>query len=259
MLTASYVGGTPNMSAVQLAFGIDEELFGQAFLCDVVASSIYLVVVMVFAKRVLGLFMKPYKSNGTEMEEDILHSRFHDLPFWKRARNVGTGLLLAALVMAAALGSGMLFYGDMKSIDMAYLMLLITLLSVGLSFIPKLRNMPGNYETGDYLFCIFFLALGSMTNFTELINVNGYYLLYTLIILFGSFFLHILLAWMLRIDRDTLVITSAAGIMSPPFIPAISGAIKNKELMVPGIAAGIVGLAAANIAAIFIGKLLLQW
>jgi len=259
MLTASYVGGTANMSAVQLAFGIDEELFGQAFLCDVAASSVYLIVVMVFGRSLLSLFLRPYKSSGNATEEVALHSRFRELPFLKRSRNVVIGLLCAALVVAVSIGSGIALYGDMKSIDMAYLMVMVTALSVTLSFLPKLRNMPGNYETGDYLFCVFFLALGSLTDFNELIAINGYYLLFTVIILFGSFTLHIILARIFRIDRDTLIVTSAAGIMSPPFIPAITSAIRNKELLVPGIAVGILGLAAGNLAGIFIGKLLLQW
>jgi uncharacterized membrane protein len=56
-----------------------------------------------------------------------------------------------------------------------------------------------------------------------------------------------------------MIITSAAGIMSPPFIPAISNAIKNKDLMAPGIAVGIVGLALGNVLGIFVVKFLLSF
>jgi uncharacterized membrane protein len=56
-----------------------------------------------------------------------------------------------------------------------------------------------------------------------------------------------------------MIITSAAGIMSPPFIPAIANAIKNKDLMAPGIAVGIVGLALGNVLGIFVVKFLLSF
>lgn len=259
MLTATYVGGTPNMAAIQRVFGIDDTLFAQAYFCDVAASSIYLLFVMVFAQKLLSRFMKSYQPHGNAHAEEALQDSFRRLPLHRKALNVLTGLGLSVAVFAGSLGAGLWVYGSIKSIDMAFLMIMITLVSVGLSFIPKLRNMPGNYETGDYLFCVFFLALGTMTDFMELLNINGVIFLYTLLILFGAFFLHILLGKLLGVDHDTVLITSAAGIMSPPFIPAISGALKNRELLVPGMAVAIIGLAAGNILGILIGKLLVQW
>jgi uncharacterized membrane protein len=259
MLTATYVGGTPNMAAIQKAFHIDDTLFGQAFLCDVAASSLYLLLVMTVAQRALALWMKPYKPHGNTHAEEVLQDTFRHLSLSRKALNVATGLLLSVLILAASIGLGIVVYGDMKSIDTAFLILLVTLISVGISFVPRIRNLPGNYETGDYLFCVFFLALGTLTNFHELLNINGTIFLYTAIILFGSFLLHILLGKLLGVDHDTVLVTSAAGIMSPPFIPAISAALKNRELLVPGMAVAIIGLAAGNILGILIGKILLQW
>ena len=139
-----------------------------------------------------------------------------------------------------------------------FIILSITVLAVIISFVPPIRNNDWNYKTGDYLFCVFFILLGSLTRFDELVKINLIYLLYTFILLFGSVIVHIFLCKLCKIDQDTMIITSAAGIMSPPFIPAISNAIKNKDLLVPGIAVAIIGLAAANILGIFVGKLLLQ-
>jgi uncharacterized membrane protein len=66
MLTGTYVGGTPNMAAVKIAFGINEKLYDQIFLCDAIASSFYLLFVMVFAQRVLVFFLKKYPSIPNE-------------------------------------------------------------------------------------------------------------------------------------------------------------------------------------------------
>lgn len=256
MMAGTYIGGTPNMSAVQTALQVDKAIFTQAFLSDVAMSSIYLVFVMIFAQRILKIFMQPYKSTVTADDGHEEIAPLASVSPAKRIRNITISLVAGILVMGTALGGWYALHGSLEHIDMAYLMITITLLGVAASFIAPLRKMPGNYETGDYLFAVFFMALGSLTDFQALLHVNGYYMLFTAIVLFGGLALHILLGYLLRIDHDTLVITSAAGIMSPPFIPAIAGALKNRELVVPGIAAGIIGLAAGNVLGILMGKLL---
>jgi uncharacterized membrane protein len=143
--------------------------------------------------------------------------------------------------------------------SMVFVILSITLLSVAFSFIPSIRKNGWNFKTGDYFFCFFFTLLGTLTNFKSIYTIPPTYIQYTFLLLFGSVIIHVILCKLCRIDRDTMIITSAAGVMSPPFIPAIANAIKNKDLLVPGIAVGIIGLAAGNILGIFIVKFLTQF
>jgi uncharacterized membrane protein len=65
--------------------------------------------------------------------------------------------------------------------------------------------------------------------------------------LFGSFILHLIFAYIFRIDTDTFLITSAAGIMSPPFIPSMVNVLGNKDILVPAMAVAIIGLAVGNV------------
>jgi hypothetical protein len=44
-----------------------------------------------------------------------------------------------------------------------------------------------------------------------------------------TFSLHMLFAWLLRIDRDTAIISSVAFIFSPPFVPPVAVAFNNKN------------------------------
>jgi uncharacterized membrane protein len=254
MTTGTYVGGTPNMAAVKIAFGIDEKLYDQIFLCDAVASSVYLLFVMVFAQKLFNFILKKYvplKGGEDSKNESIdLSKPFFKIPF---------GVLLAVLVFAVPVILWMLFTGSMENMSMVFVILSITILAVLLSFVPSIRNNQWNFKIGDYLFSVFFTFLGTLTYFNDLVNLNPNYVLFTFIILFGSVFIHFVLCKIFRIDTDTMIITSAAGIMSPPFIPAIANAIKNKDLMAPGIAVGIVGLALGNVLGIFVVKFLLQF
>lgn len=251
MTTGTYVGGTPNMAAVKIAFGIDEKLYDQIFLCDAVASSVYLLFIMVFAQKIFNLILKKYvplKENHDSTNESVDLSK----PFLK----IPVGILLAILVFAVSVLLWILFTGGMENMSMVFVILSITILGVLLSFIPFVRNNPWNFKTGDYLFSVFFTFLGTLTYFNDLVNLNPSYVLFTFIILFGSVFIHFIFCKIFKIDTDTMIITSAAGIMSPPFIPAIANAIKNKDLMAPGIVVGIVGLALGNVLGIFVVEFL---
>jgi uncharacterized membrane protein len=63
---------------------------------------------------------------------------------------------------------------------------------------------------------------------------------------FGSLILHIILAKIFKIDSDNFLITSAAFIFSPPFVPLVANALKNKDVIVTGITGGVIGYVLGN-------------
>jgi uncharacterized membrane protein len=66
-------------------------------------------------------------------------------------------------------------------------------------------------------------------------------LAYVTFTVFACLLLHVVLAKIFKIDADTLIITSVAGICSPPLVPMVAAALKNKEVMVSGVITGIIG------------------
>ena len=60
----------------------------------------------------------------------------------------------------------------------------------------------------------------------------------------------------LRIDADTTVICSVSFICSPPFVPMMAAAMKNRRVIVIGLSAGIIGYAAGNYLGFLISQLL---
>lgn len=257
MLAATYIGGTPNMAAVKIAFSIPDTIYNQAFLCDVLASSVYLLFMMVFSARVLGWVLKKgTKHNDEEADSADVKEEY---TLYKPALKIFSGIFLAIFIFIIPVALWWLMVGSIKNMSMVYVILMITLLSVGFSFIKKIRLNNWNFKTGNYIFSLFFGLLGSLTHFSELYQIPWYLIGYTFLILFGSVGIHIIFCRLAGISRDIMIITSAAGIMSPPFIPAIASSIKNKSLIVPGIAVGVIGLAAGNVLGIFMVKLLLNF
>ena len=61
-----------------------------------------------------------------------------------------------------------------------------------------------------------------------------------------NFLLQLLLSRWFKVDADTLIITSAALLCSPPFVPVVAAALNKRSLVVPGLTIGIVGYALGN-------------
>ena len=62
----------------------------------------------------------------------------------------------------------------------------------------------------------------------------------------GSMILHIILSKIFKIDSDTTIICSVALICSPPFVPVVASALKNRQIIVSGLSIGIIGYAIGN-------------
>jgi uncharacterized membrane protein len=139
---------------------------------------------------------------------------------------------------------------------MIAIILTITTLGLGASFIPKINRIRKSFQLGMYLIVVFSMAIASMADIRMLFNMSGGLFFFVLIAVFGSFIIQALLSSLLRIDADTTIITSTAFVFSPPFVPVVAGAIKNKEVIISGITVGLIGYAIGNYLGISLSYLL---
>jgi uncharacterized membrane protein len=95
-----------------------------------------------------------------------------------------------------------------------------------------------------------------MANFSNF-SLHSIYLFFNIgFVIFGSIILQLIFSKIFKIDVDTTIISSTALICSPPFVPVIAGAIKNKEIIFSGLTIGIIGYAIGNYLGIFMAYLL---
>jgi uncharacterized membrane protein len=67
---------------------------------------------------------------------------------------------------------------------------------------------------------------------------------------------HVGLSRIFKVDTDTTIITITSLTYSPPFVPAVAAAIRNKEVILTGITNGIIGYAIGNYLGVFIAYIL---
>ncbi|RMF24976.1 MAG: DUF819 family protein [Bacteroidetes bacterium] len=251
MLVGVYTGGTPNMNAVGIALGAEENLFVYLNAADILCGGVVLVFFTSVAHRCYGWLLPDYP--GPRDGPGAQHQARRAFGW----RQVLLNLALALAVGAAALALTYLLSGGLEQVGL--LILLLSALSVGLSFSPRIRNLPGTFETGDYLLLMFCVAVGMLADFGDLYLRGGTIVAFTAAVLGGTLLLHLLLCRLLRIDRDTALITATAALYGPPFIGQVASVIGNRRLVFAGIATGLAGYAIGNFLGIGMAHLLQQW
>jgi len=79
---------------------------------------------------------------------------------------------------------------------------------------------------------------------------------YVFLVIFGSLFIQAILSKIFKVDTDTFIITSTAFICSPPFVPVVAGALKNREILFSGLTVGIIGYAIGNYLGVLVSLIL---
>jgi uncharacterized membrane protein len=249
MLTGVYTGGTPNLAAIKLALNVRDEVYILSHTYDMLLSAFFLLFAMSVAQRVLLLWLKPYEYSNNNIGFQIDNSSSKDKkPFFYFTRKSVLVPLLIAIGLAVlifAIGGGLSMLVPENS-SMAVAILSITTLGIAASFIPKINKTEKTFDAGMYLILIFSVVVASMADFRNL-NINAVHLfLYITLCVFGSFIIHIILAKIFNVDADNVIVVSTALTCSPPFVPVVASALKNKEIILSGITVGIIGYAIGN-------------
>ena len=262
IITGMYTGGTLNAAALQTIFNIKGETYVLINSYDIIISFVYFVFLFTcgikFFRRLYGQKAAVVANNGDDiMAVDSAESV--ENPYMKILSRAGMKQLaviapVTILLVAVSAGVALLLPGEWF---MIIFILLLTTLGVVCSFNRKIRSLDLSYYAGMYLIYIFSMVIASMADFSNLNLADGInQLAFMVIAVFLSLTLHAIFCRLMRVDADSMVISSVAFINSPPFVPMVVAVMKNKSVLVTGLAAGVVGYAAGNHLGVLIGKLL---
>lgn len=244
-----YTGGTPNLAAIKAALAIPPDTFLLVHTYDTLITFIYLIFVVAVGQKLFLNFLPAFKkrSDSETTDENVceteeIRSYGELLKPEKRKPLAGTLLLSVIIFIIAYLVSKILPPG----ISTSAAILTITTLGIAASFIKKIRDIENSFQLGMYIIYIFCLVVSSMAKLDMFVNVNKDIMIFVVFMIFGSMLLHGILCKFLNVDTDTFLITSTAAICSPPFVPVVAAALKNKEVLLSGITTGIIGYAIGN-------------
>lgn len=260
MLVGVYTGGTPNMASLKVALDVDPNLFLMSNTYDIIMGAVTLIFFIIAGPRFFRAILPPFSKTG-ERGENI------DLQAESESFDDFTGMLdrsklvpllgavgVSVLIFAISFGISLLLPSIPQNVTV---ILLITTLAIAGSFISRLNRIEKSFQLGMYLILVFSFAVASMANLRVMFTIGFLSLFaYVFFAYFGSLILHLILSKIFRINADDYLITTTAFIYSPPFVPVIAGALKNKDVIITGITVGIIGYVIGNYLGVMIGYFL---
>lgn len=262
MLTGVYTGGTINLAALKTMLDVEDNTYILINSYDILISFLYLTFLLTIGIRLFRKFLPHDNTRLTAKDEAEIRREIEkgeENPYkglFSRTGMRQCGILIGITILICAISGGVALLLP-EGVFMTIFILLLTTLGIGASFIKKVHNMKYSYDIGMYFIYIFCIAVASMADLSRLDFAGGLNLLgYLLTAVFGSLLLQVIFAKIFKIDSDMMVISSVTFINSPPFVPMMAAAMKNKDVLVPGLSIGIIGYAAGNYLGFLISEFL---
>ena len=259
MLVGVYTGGTPNLAAIKIMLNVPNETYILIHSYDMAVSLVYLTFVLSIGIPFFRKILHYPAKNGTP-EKHMPVESYDDNPYKEFFKKANFLPLLSALALSIGIFivAGGLSLILPKSLQMVVVILSITTLGIVASFSKRVREIKTSYDAGMYLVYIFSMVVASMADLSKL-NLSGgiYLLLYITFAIFFSLAIQLLLSKLFKLDADSVLISSVSLINSPPFVPLVAAAMKNRNVIITGLTVGLVGYAVGNYIGYIISLILL--
>ena len=263
IMSGMYTGGMLNAAAIQSIFEVEEQNYLMMCSYDIIISFLYLIFLVSVGYK---LFRRLYGESGSknlsesdkrELEHQLAEAKRNPYEgLWSKvgmkqlAKIVGWTLVVAGIAAATTLLFDEAWF-------MVVFILALSTLGVVFSFAKPVRKLKRSFDIGMYLIYIFSIAMASMADFSELQLADGLnQVLFLTITVFGSLLLHAIFCRVMRVDADSMTVSSVSFINSPPFVPMMVAVLKNRATLIVGLGAGIVGYAVGNHFGVLMASLL---
>lgn len=259
VLVGFYSGGAPNAAAISVALDMKPEVFILTQTYDLVVGAATLLFLMTVAQRFFLLFMRPYRKSDKEETggtKESYHEKYESYTgiFSRSTFFPLLGALgISILILAISAGISLLIK---KELDTAMVVLGITTLGIAASFVPRIKSIEKSFQSGIYLILVFCLVIASMADISMFSLESLPILVYIILAVPGALLLHGILSRFFNVDVDNFLVISVALSMSPPFVPVVASALRNRDIILPGLIIGLVGYAMGNYLGILMGKLI---
>jgi uncharacterized membrane protein len=254
MFEGIYTGGTPNFAALKLILNVDADRFVVLFTYDTIVGAFLVLFFVTVAPRLFRAILPKFEEkNGIAIDAELIKKETEGLDDFSGMLGKKTFFpLLKALgfsIIIAGIGASLFFLvpEEYKQYRMAVTVLSITTLGILASLIKSVNTIEKTFQLGMYLILVFSLTVASTSDLRTMFGKGMWDLiLFITWCYFGSMILHLILAKIFRIDADNFLITATAFVFSPPFVPLVANALKNKDVIVTGITGGVIGYLLGN-------------
>ena len=257
MMTGIYTGGTMNFNALGASLGVDKTVMAIVLAFEMVLTTPYIFFIIGGGYKVFRKIL-PYDdiTRRGRKDEEVETKDIENYEGMLAKNNAGgmfIGLGLSILFLAIGAGLALLLTGTLNEL---VVILTITTLSIIASFFKKVRELPKTFELGMFFILIFSVIVASLF---DIHSVNGGSLMIGMFVgwvMIMAAGMHLLLCRIMHVSGDLFCVSQIALLCSPPFVPPVVGAMKNKKVLISGIAIGLVGYAIGTYLGVAVAMLL---
>ena len=254
MMTGIYTGGTMNFNALGASLGVDKSVMAIVLAFEMVITTPYIFFLLGGGYKIFRKIL-PFKDithKGRTDEENVetadvenYQGMLEKKNFWGMLKGLG----LSVVFLAIGAGLALLITGTLNEL---VVILTITTLAIIASFFKKVRELPKTFELGMFFILVFSVIVASMFDINSVNGGSLYIGGFVLWIMVMSMALHLIFCRVAKVSGDLFCVSQVGLLCSPPFVPPIVGAMKNKKVLISGIVVGLVGYAAGT----YLGALL---
>ena len=257
MMTGIYTGGTMNFNALGASLGVDKTVMAIVLAFEMVFTTPYIFFIIGGGFKIFRKIL-PYeditrRGRTDESIESKDIENYHDMFTRTNLGGMLIGLALSLLFLAIGAGLALLITGTLNEL---VVILTITTLSIIASFFRKVRELPKTFELGMFFILIFSVIVASLF---DIHSVNGGSLMigfFVLWVMLAAALLHLGFCRIAHVSGDLFCVSQIALLCSPPFVPPVVGAMKNKRVLISGIVIGLIGYAIGTYLGVTIAFLL---
>ena len=251
MFTGTYIGGSVNLNAVALHYGVtkDGTLFAAINAADNVITTLWIIVTLLLPRLLQRWWPRttvaPVKASAATMAPATLETK------------EGFGVFDVSVLLA--LGTGALFAAQLCSryVPAIPAMLVVTTIALVLAQLPAIQKLRGARTLGYLAVLLFLAVIGAYCDLGALV-ANGFaavlLLQWVTIIVAIHGMLLFVIGGLFRQDWAMISIASNANIGGATSAGVLATALNRDELRLPGILVGSLGNAVGTYAGILVAE-----
>ena len=215
-----------------------------------VIGAFCVLFLMTIAQRLFNRFLPSFETKHANLAAEVEMEHNEDMDSFvgilSKQGMVETLKAFGFSSVIIAIGGGLSMLVP-ENAQMVTVILSITTLGIIFSSWDVVNRIENSFQLGMYFIIVFSLVLASMGDLRNMFHIEYLHLFsFVALVVFGSMGIHVFLSYIFKVDTDTTIITITALTLSPPFVPVMAGALKNKNIIISGLTVGILGYAIGN-------------
>ena len=256
MYTGTYIGGSPNLNAIALNYGVNKDgvLYAAVNAVDNIYTTIWLILTLVLPRLLQKYF--PRKRSIPPQLQGLTDEEIRD----KLASNeASVGLTDIAALLTLGLATPFISSAVTTAVPWVPSIIVLTTIALILAQLPFVQGLRGGRILGYLLVMLFLAVIGAYCDFGALAGAGSaaaVLLMWVGVIILVHGGLIFLLGGILKQDWDIVAVASNANVGGSTSAPVLAASLGRPDLQLPGLLAGAVGNAIGTYLGIAVAEML---